>query len=303
MIDAFDDRQDDESDLPPWAGPGVEPLRPARRAPRTRVPDQRREAAPEQIEPEQESRRSGQPGESPGRLRRGPRRGRAAAARRRRSKRRLVTWGVVAIAAVLVTGLGIYLAQSPAPKSPFITKLQKGEFKAVPDACKVVGTAVLRQIMNGTPTTIQPQQGQAQNECTFTVDASPVFRVMTVQLQALRASLVPVGDGSATANAVYTFAQQRTKWAKPQKNTGQPPAAITAVPGLGQQAISAVQTFTTGAIDKVTVLVRYRNVLISVSLQGQSGHGFGPVTVGGLRSGALTVARAALVKVRAEPTI
>ncbi len=304
MIDAFDDRQDDESDLPPWAGPGVEPFRPARRAPHTRVPDQRREAAPEQIEPEQEPRRSSPPGEPPGRLRRGPRRGRAAAARRRRSKRRLVTWGVVAIAAVMATGLGIYLAQSPAPKSPFITKLQKGEFKAVPDACKVVGTAVLRQIMNGTPAMIQPQQGQAQNECTFTVDASPVFRVMTVQLQALRASLVPVGDGGATANAVYTFAQQRTKWAKPQKNTGQPPAAITAVPGLGQQAISAVQTFgAKGAINKVTVLVRYKNVLMSVSLQGQSGHGFGPVTVGGLRSGALTVARAALAKVRAEPTI
>ncbi len=44
-------------------------------------------------------------------------------------------------------------------------------------------------------------------------------------------------------------------------------------------------------------------MLITLSLQGQSGHGFGPVTVGDLRSGALTVARAALTEVKAEPTI
>jgi hypothetical protein len=301
-IDAFDDGQD-ESELPPWAGPsGIEPLRPARRPQRVRVGVQHREAEAEQAdEPEQDSWPAPEP---PGRLRRGPRRGRAAAARRRRSKRRLVTWGAVAIVAVVLTGLGFYLAQSPAKKSPFVTKLQKGEFRAVPDACKVVGAAVLQQIMNGTPKTIQPQQAQAQSECTFTVDASPVFRVMNVNLAALRASLVPVGDGSATANAKYGFTQRVAQLRKPAKRTAQPPATIAPVPGLGQQAISAVQTFSdSGATDKVTVIVRYRNVLITVSLQGQSGHGFGPVTTGELRSGALVVARAALTGVKGEPVI
>ncbi|HEX5189460.1 MAG TPA: hypothetical protein VFW16_07960 [Streptosporangiaceae bacterium] len=302
VIDAFDEGQDD-SEPPPWAGPsGIEPLRPARRPPRVQAGGQRLDAEPGQAdEPQQEAWPAP---ELPGRVRRGPRRGRAAAARRRRSKRRLVTWGAVAIAVVVATGLGIYLAQSPAKKSPFVTKLQKGEFRTVPDACKVVGMAVLHQIMHGTPRSIQPQQGQAQSECTFTVDASPVFRVMNVNLAALRASLVPVGDGGATANATYTFTRQAAQLRTPPKHTAQPPARTTAVPGLGQQAIIAVQTFSDkGATDKVTVLVRFRNVLITVSLQGQSGHGFGPATTGELRSGALTVARAALTGVKGEPVV
>ena len=357
VIDAFDDGPDEESDLPPWAGPsGIEPLRPARRAPRVREADRRRgpertgghgrpdaperpyapERAheperpdeperPESGRPESGRPESGRPesgrhsaageldepgaddwpaGDRPGRLRRGPRRARAAAARRRRSKRRLIMWGSLAIAAAVLSGLGIYLSQSPAPKSPFVTQLQKGEFRAVPDACKVVGASALHQIMNGSPRTIQPQQGQAQSECTFTVDASPVFRVMNVNLQAMRASLVPVGDGSATANATYAFSQQRAQWLKPPKHTAQPKASVTPVPGLGQQAISAVQTFhDQSSTEKVTVLARYRNVLIIVSVQGQSGHGFGPVTVSELRSGALMVARAALTSLKALPAL
>jgi hypothetical protein len=302
-IDAFDDGQDDESDLPPWAVPGgVEPLRPARRSPRVRVPDQRREAEPGRLD---EAGQDLQPvDEPPGRMRRGPRRGRAAAARRRRSKRRLVTWGAVAIVLVVATGLGIFLAQSPARKSPFVTHLQKGEFGAVPDACKIVAAAALHEVMSGVPRTIKPQQRQAQSECAFTVDASPVFRVMDVNLQAMGASLVPVGDGSATANAKYTFSQQVAKLRKPKKDSAQPPATITPVPGLGQQAISAVQIFhDQAATEKVTVLARYRNVLIIISLQGQSGHGFGPVTVDQLRSGALSVARGALARVKAVPVI
>ncbi|HEX7993563.1 MAG TPA: hypothetical protein VF506_06540, partial [Streptosporangiaceae bacterium] len=99
VIDAFDDRLDEDSDLPPWAGPGgIEPLRPARRAPRVREAD-RPSAPPRDVGPPRDGgpaqpagpARLGEPGESgrpgeepPGRLRRGPRRGRAAAARRRR---------------------------------------------------------------------------------------------------------------------------------------------------------------------------------------------------------------------------
>jgi hypothetical protein len=307
VIDAFDDRLDEDSDLPPWAGPaGIEPIRPARRAPRVREAD-RRAAPPRPDEPQRfdESGEDGWPAEDlPGRLRKGPRRGRAAAARRRRSKRRLVTWGSVAIAAVVFTGLGIYLSQSTPRPGKFVTQLQKGEFSAVPDACKVVSASVLRQIMGGAPRTIQPQQGEAQSECTFTVDASPVFRVMNVNLQALRASLVPVGNGSATANATYELGQQRALWLKPPKRAAQPPATVTPVPGLGQQAISALQTFRDkSATEKVTVLARYKNVLIAVSVQGQSGNGFGPVSVGELRSGALKVARAALRGLQALPTV
>jgi hypothetical protein len=210
----------------------------------------------------------------------------------------------VAIAAVVFTGLGIFLSHSSPRPSKYVTQLQKGEFNAVPDACKVVSASVLHQIMNGSPRTIQPQQGKAQSECTFTVDANPVFRVMNVNLQALQASLVPVGNGSATANAAYEFGQQRVLWLKPAKRTAQPAATVSPVPGLGQQAISALQTFRDKtATEKVTVLVRYKNVLIAVSVQGQSGNGFGPVSVGELKAGAVKVARAALSGVQALPTV
>ncbi|HEX7995397.1 MAG TPA: hypothetical protein VF506_15855, partial [Streptosporangiaceae bacterium] len=164
--------------------------------------------------------------------------------------------------------------------------------------------SVLHLIMKGAPKGIQPQDGKAQSECTFTVDASPVFRVMNVNIQALKASLVPVGDGSATANAKYEFGQQRAVWLKPLKGTAQPPATITEVPGLGQQAISALQIFRDhSATEKVTVLARYKNVLITVSVQGEAGNGFGPVSVSELRAGAIKVARSALSDLQALPTV
>ncbi|HUZ53082.1 MAG TPA: hypothetical protein VMU94_11215 [Streptosporangiaceae bacterium] len=297
MIDAFDDGPDTDSDLPPWAVPGgIEPLRPARRPHRAPEPGQFDEPGPPPAEPDQDG---------PPSITRRPRRSRAAVTRRRKSKRRLVTWGGTAIVLLILVGVGFVLFQSPAPKSRYVTTLQKGEFKAVPDACKVVGATALRQIMSGTPTSTQPQQGSALSQCAFTVDAKPTFRVLQIKVQAYDASLtVPVGDGSATVDAKYTFAERRRLLAHPLKRTPQPPATITAVSGLGDEAVSAVQVFhTKSVIDLVTVLARYRNVLITVSFQGQASGGFGPVTVSELRSGALTAARAALTQVKGEPTV
>jgi hypothetical protein len=239
-----------------------------------------------------------------------PGRSRAAAARRRRSKRRLVTWGSAAIIVVVIAGGVLFLTRSPAHKSRFVTSLQRGEFRGVPDACKILGAAALQQLMSGTPKQIQPQQSPTQSECTYTVDAKPTFRVVNIDLQAMQANLVAVGNGSATADARYAFAQKRNQLAKPPKHTPQPPATITDVPGLGDQAFSAVQAFRVKAAgaakattDLVTVVARYRNVLITVSFEGQNGGGFGPVSVVGLRSGALNVAGAALARVKAEPTV
>jgi len=208
---------------------------------------------------------------------------------------------------VVIVGGVLFLTRSPAHKSRFVTTLQKGEFRAVPDACKVYGAAALRTLMNGTPKMIQPQQGQVQSECSYTVDAKPTLRVVNINLQAMQANLVAVGNGSATANARYTIARQRELLAKPPKRTPLPPATITAVPGFADQAFSAVQTFrakgAAAATDLVTVVARYRNVLITVSFEGQNGGGFGPVSVVGLRSGALNVVRAALARLKAEPTV
>ena len=296
MIDAFDDGPDTDSGLPPWAVPGgIEPLRPARRPHRAPEHTQFDEPAPP-ADPEPDG---------PPRGVRRPRRGRAAATRRRKSKRRLVTWGGTAIVVLVLVGVGFVLFQSPAPKSRYVTTFQQGELKAVPDACKVVAAAALHQIMAGTPKVTQPQNDPALSQCSFTVDAKPTFRVLQVNVQAYNASLtVPVGDGSATANATYTIAEQRRLLARPPKHTPQPPATITPVSGLGDEAFSAVQVFhTKSVVDLVTVWARYRNVLVEAVFQGQASGGFGPVTVSELRSGALAAARAALTQVKGEPTV
>jgi hypothetical protein len=294
MIDAFDDGPDTDSGLPPWAVPGgIEPLRPARRP--QRAPEQGQLDEPEPAPDEG----------GPARIMRRPRRSRAAATRRRKSKRRLVTWGGTAIVILILTGLGFVLFQSPAPKSPYVTTRQKGEFKAVPDACKVVGAAALHQIMSGTPKVTQLQQDASLSRCAFTVDAKPTFRVLQLNEQADDASLtVPVGNGSATANAKYTIAAQRRLLAHPSKHTPAPPATITPVSGLGDEAFSAVQVYRTkSVVDLVTVWARYRNVVVEATFQGQASGGFGPVTIGELRSGALTAVRAALAQVKGEPTV
>jgi hypothetical protein len=312
VIDAFDERPDPDSDLPPWAVPGgIEPLRPglrSRRAPR--APERDRRPGPgagDLDEPDQYDEPGQAPQrdqEQPGRLRRLPGRSRAAAARRRRSKRRLTTWGGTAIVVALLVVAGLYLTRSHPAPSRFVTTLQPGEFRGVPDACTVYGGADLRQLMNGQPKSIQPQKGQQQSSCTYTVDAKPTFRVLTILLQAMPARLVSVGNGSGTADAKFTFESNHQQLAKPPKHTAQPPATITTVHGLGDQALSAVQTFRTkAATELVTVLARYRNVLITVTFEGEAGNGFGPVTAGELRSGALAVARTALTHVKSEPTV
>jgi hypothetical protein len=134
------------------------------------------------------------------------------------------------------------------------------------------------------------------------VDAKPAFRQLNVVLQALQPN-AGYGNGSATADARFNFAQQRALLAKPSKRTPQPPATITLV-GLGDKAFVAVQVYRGGvAANKVTVLIRYRNVLITTSLLGDVSGGFGPAPISELRAGALAEASALLAAVKAQPAI
>jgi hypothetical protein len=295
-IEAFDDNAGRESDLPPWAVPGgIEPVRAPRRP-------QRAAGAPPVLErsPAAPAERAEEP--EPGR-RAG--RSRAAAARRRKSRRRLVTWGgTTVVLAALVLG-GWYLARpSHATKSSYITTLRKGELSQVPNACRAIGSATLRQYLNGTPAGAQAYNGKSQSQCTYTVDAKPTFRELNISVQAYPPNLTVPGNGSATAAATYTFTQQRDLLAKPPKNTPQPAATVTPLAGLGNEALSAVQVFHVGSTsERVTVVTRYRNVIVTVFLQGQTSGGFGPVPVGELRAGALAVARSVMQKVTREPTV
>jgi hypothetical protein len=292
-LEAFDERADSETDLPPWAVPGgIEPVRPGRRPAR----------APER--PEFSKTGPAEPSGQDAPPRRGRMASRAAAARRRRSKRRLLTWGSAALVVVVVAAGGFLVFRSNAPKSKFVTVLQRGEVRSVPSACKVVGAASLHQYLAGQPTSTVPYSAAAQSQCTYTVDAKPVFRVMSLTAQAYLPNLTVPGNGSATATARYTFAQQRRLLIKPPKNTPQPPAAISSLGGLGDQAFTAVQVFKGSSVsDRETVVARYRNVIITVYLQALASGGFGPVVASDLRAGAVAAARDLMAKVRAEPTV
>ncbi|HUJ08364.1 MAG TPA: hypothetical protein VLX31_19865 [Streptosporangiaceae bacterium] len=295
VLDAFEDRPV-PSGAPPWAVPGgVEPVRAGRRP--TPLPGDELGDGP---------RADQGPAAPPSRRGRLAGRTRAAAARRRRSKRRLVTWAGAAIGVILVVTAGILLSQSPAPKSRYVTTWQAGDIRTVPDACKVVGAATLRGYLAGTPIRIQPYSSASQSQCTYQVDAKPTFRMLNIVVQAFPPNLtVAAGNGSATATATYTYSQQRQILAHPPKNTPQPPAAIGALGGFGNEAVTAVQVFhvKTWLLDRVTVLARYHNVLVTVYVSGQNGDGFGPVTIASLRASTLAAARAVLAQVEHEPKV
>ena len=279
---------DDEGDLPPWAGLTIRPARAA--GTRTRAPD----AEPEVAEPD-----AAQAGAPPPR-RRGLGRGRAAAARLRKSRRRVYVYCGTAV--VLAVAVAAFLAIRALPKHhpapAFITTLQPGEFAKVPGACSSVSPALLASYLPGHVTRVNPAGTSASySQCSLTVDHKPVFRVLGVTAQAYQPSAVAAGNGSATANAVDNFVIAEQTLRAPGKKSALPPAQVTPLTGLGTKAFRGVQVIHTKSAvnDLVTVMARQRNLVVTVTLQAEaSGNGYGPVDVGTIEAGALAVARAVL---------
>jgi hypothetical protein len=277
---------EDEADLPPWAGLTIRPARAG--GTRTRAP----QAEPEVAEPDAapEPRR--------GRIRRG----RAAAARLRKSRRRVYVYCGTAV--VLAIAVAAFLAIRALPKHhpapTFITTLQPGEFATVPAACNSVSPALLSSYLPGHVTKVNPAGTSASySQCSFTVDAKPLFRVLTVSAQAYQPSAVAAGNGSATANAVDNFVIGEQALRAPGKHSAVPPAQVTLITGLGTEAFRAIQVVRThlAVNDLVTVTARQRNLVVTVTLQAQaSGNGYGPVDVSTIEAGALAVARAVLTQ-------
>ena len=281
---------DSDQDLPPWAGPAIYPTRPGRRE--LRPPD------PEPLLPDDDG----------GGARRA---GRAAATRLRRSRRKVVQLGAVAviIAVAVAAVLLIHRQHAPAAATGAVKTLLPGEFRSVPDACTAVSAATLSQYLPGRARKVTHSiTTSAQNQCSFTVDVKPVFRVLEVTAQQYLPFGLASGNGSATNNAIDNFALERQGLASPARKSHQPKALIGDVPGLGQGAFTAFQSFHIAGrdiTDRLTVVVRDRNVVIIVSLQGlQSGRragGFGPVSVSDLRAGSLAAAREVQAAVAAGP--
>jgi hypothetical protein len=297
-LDAFDDGP--EEDLAPWAGPGIYPAGPGRRERRPPGTGEERTGPPDAGE-----ERAGRPdagGEGPSPREGAPERtqGRRAATRARKSRRRVMAAGGLILVVVVVVVLGLTgnlpWQGHPAPSASdgLVTTFQPGEFQSVPNACQAISAATLGQYLPGKVSRVaQSLSGATQSECTWTLDARPDFRVLSVNSQAYAPSLLSSGDGSATFGAIDAYAQKLQTLQDPPRASRAPRAQLGAAVGLGRDAFTALQVFHVGGdtTDEVTVVVRDRNVVIIVTMQGQQhGGGFGPVPVATLRAGALAAA-------------
>jgi hypothetical protein len=224
---------------------------------------------------------------------------------RHRTRRRLVIAGATVV--VLAIAATIYLL-SGGPGAAnlgfgsFVTSFLPGELQQVPDPCTAVPSATLRQYMPGTlKEAAPPLNSGANTECTWTLDSAPTYRVLEVQLQAYSPSGLASGNGSATFAAEDAFQTFENGFTSPAPKSGQPKATVTDLSGMpgGTQtsAFQATQVFTRGGAttDVANVLVRYRNVIITVVVDGldqtSGGKKYGPVAMSDLTAEANAVAK------------
>lgn len=223
----------------------------------------------------------------------------------RRKRRRLLIGGG-AVVAVAIAATIYLLGGGPGAASlgfgQFVTNFLPGELEQVPDPCSTMPQATLNQYMPGKlKKAAPPLNSGADTECTWTLDAAPTYRVLQVQLQAYSPSGLASGSGSATFAAADAFQTSENGFAKPAPKSGQPKAAITDLNGMpgGTQtsAFQATQVFTRGGAttDVANVLVRYRNVIITVVVDGldqsSGGKHYGPVSMSDLAAEAKAVAK------------
>ena len=203
-------------------------------------------------------------------------RSRKAAARSRRRSRIVWIWGGAAVAvALIVTGVLVMLGggqPAPEPGAGFVTTFQRGEFKTVPGACKAVTSATLNQYLPGKRRMVAPHSlnGNAQSLCNWTLDAPPVYRVLSVTAQAYAPSGLATGNGSATSAAIDAYGQALATMRHPLRTTHLPVATVTPLHSVGTVAFVALQTVRTRGLstDLETVVARDHNVVVTVVMQG-----------------------------------
>lgn len=290
----------DEQD-PPWAGPGIAP-RWAGRQPgehgRGRAPHPDRGAGDGAL-----------PGGNGGPASRSGSRSRAALARARRTRRTRVIWGS-ALALVLAVGAGTGVLLTLAhhgdvQRNPdgLVTTFLPGEFRTVPSACSAVTAQTLDHYLPGKRRRVVPHSlfGSAESLCDWSVDAPPMYRLLEVTVQAYAPTGLASGNGSATAAARDAYEQALAEKVTPPKKSHLPKATVSHLHGLGDSAFAALQVPSAGGdtTDLMTVVVRDRNVLITVVFDGlaHTGNGrYGPVSTATLQSGAVSAARDVLAR-------
>ena len=230
--------------------------------------------------------------------------GRALRAAARRRRRWLVLAGglVVVAGAVLTVVLLAGGGPGPAPVTPgaLITTFQPGELRQVPDACHVVPGATVQQYLPGKASVASPLavNGMTESACNWTIDHPPVYRLMEVNMLAYAPNGLASGDGSATFAAMDAYRLALKDMQAPPRNSPARPAAVRVLSGFGSQAFSAMQVFRVGGAvtDVATVMVRYHNVVVTVTLNGleHSNRGsYGPVSPPQLAAAAMAFAQAA----------
>ena len=223
------------------------------------------------------------------------------AARRRRRWVILIA-GLVVVAGGVTAAIVVPGGPGPAPVTPdgLITTFQPGELQTVPDACGTVPAATVQHYLPGQVKQASPLpiDGSAGSACDWTIDHAPVYRLLELNLLAYAPSGLASGDGSATYAAIDAYSQTLQTLQDPPGNSAEPKATVSTLTGLGNEAFSATQVFRRGGAvtDVATVVVRYHNVVVSVTLNGleHSNRGsYGPVSLSGLSSAALAFAQAA----------
>ena len=224
----------------------------------------------------------------------------------RRKQRRFYALSGGAAAVVIAVAVYFLVGGSGGPANlglgSLVTSFLPGELQQVPGACSSVPGATLSQDLPGQLKVAQPPLNTgATSECTWTLDKAPVYRVLEVNMAAYSPNaLVTAGDGSATFAAEYAYAEAETAKQHPGPRSGQPKATVADLSGMpgGSQtsAFEAKQVFTeNGAVtDVATIVVRYRNVIVTVVLNGldRANKGkYGPVSMDDLSSVAQTVAQ------------
>jgi hypothetical protein len=229
----------------------------------------------------------------------------------RRKRRRLFVIGGGAAAVVIAVAVYFIIGNNngnPAGVglNSLITSFLPGEIQQVPNACDTVSSATLGQYLPGqTRVAVPPLNSGLNTQCTWTLDKAPLYRVLEVNIEAYSPSGLASGDGSATFAAIDAYAEDEQLKQNPGAHSGQPKAAVSDLSGLpggsDTVAFQATQVFNVNGAttDVATVIVRYRNVIITVVMNGldHSNVGdYGPVAMSDLSTAARTVATEAAGK-------
>jgi len=223
---------------------------------------------------------------------------------RRRSRRRLLIAGGTVVALAIAATIYLFSGGPGAANlgfGGFVTKFLPGELQQVPDPCATVPGATLRQYMPGPlKQAAPPLNSGASTECTWTLDSAPTYRVLEVQLQAYAPSGLASGNGSASFAAEDAYQSFENGFTAAGTKSGQPKATVTDLTGMPggteTSAFQATQVFVRGGAttDVANVLVRYRNVIITVVVDGldqsSGGKKYGPVAMSDLTAEASAVA-------------